>query len=295
MSSIKQLTYWTLGGFENEKPIRQALEETKECGFDGLELSFGAGVFDTDITQEDCKKILDDAAEIGVHVNQTMTSGAYWETPLSSQEESQRQQAIDFSRRYIEVASWLGVKTILVIPGYVDIGWDPSAPVVSYQKVWETSTKSLRELIPFAEDRGVVIGLENVWSKFLVGPMEYKLFIDQFESPYLRAYFDVGNVLIHGYPEHWIELLGDRIAAVQVKNFQREDAGGVLHGFGDDLLEGDADWEAIKKALQDIHYSGPITAEMLPFCRLPDMVLPDMDLARDTGIKMQQLFGSTSP
>lgn len=294
MSYIKQITYWTLGGFENEKPIRQALQDTKACGYDGLELSLGAGVFNTDITEDDCKRILDDAAEIGVSVNQTMTSVSYWALPLSAQDEAQRQKALDFTRKYIQIASWLGVKTILVIPGYVDIGWDPSAAVVPYQKVWDTSTKSLRELIPVAEDHGVVIGLENVWSKFLVGPMEYKLFIDQFDSPNLRAYFDVGNVLVNGYPEHWIEILGDRIAAVQVKNFKREDAGGVLHGFGDDLLEGDCNWDAVKAALGAVGYEGPITAEMLPFCRLPDMVLPDMDLARDTGAKMQQIFGAPS-
>jgi hexulose-6-phosphate isomerase len=183
------------------------------------------------------------------------------------------------------------VKTILLVPGAVDVGWDPSVPVVPYQQVWDTSTRSLRELIPLAEDCGVVLALENVWSKFLVGPMEMKAFVDQFDSPHLRAYFDVGNVLINGYPEHWIEILGDRIAAVQVKNFSRQDAGGVLHGFGDDLLEGDVDWEAVKAALAAIGYEGPVTAEMLPFCRLPDMVLPDMDLARDTAVKMKQIFG----
>jgi hexulose-6-phosphate isomerase len=212
--------------------------------------------------------------------------------PLSAQDEAHRQRALEFSRKYIQVAGWLGVKTILVIPGVVDVGWDPSVPVVSYQQVWDTSSKSLEELLPLAEDHGVVLGLENVWSKFLVGPVETKAFIDQFDSPYLRAYFDVGNVLISGHPEHWIEILGDRIAAVQVKNFSRQDAGGVLHGFGDDLLEGDVNWDAVKAALRAIDYRGPITAEMLPFSRLPDMVLPDMDLARDTGIKMKQIFGA---
>lgn len=291
MSYVKQITYWTVGGFENQKPIRQALEETKACGFDGLELAFGAGVFNTDVTEDDCKRILDAAAELDVHVNLTMTSGNYWAMPLSSQDDTQRQQSLDFSRKYIQVAGWLGVKTILLIPGVVDVGWDPSVPVVSYQQVWDTSTRSLEELLPSAEEHEVILGLENVWSKFLVGPMETKAFIDQFDSPYLRAYFDVGNVLINGHPEHWIEILGDRIAAVQVKNFSRQDAGGVLHGFGDDLLEGDVNWDAVKAALKAIDYRGPITAEMLPFSRLPDMVLPDMDLARDTGAKMKEIFG----
>jgi hexulose-6-phosphate isomerase len=177
-----------------------------------------------------------------------------------------------------------------VIPGAVDVGWDPSFPVTPYQQVWDNATESLRELLPFAAERGVTMALENVWNKFLLGPVEFKMFIDQFASPYVGSYFDVGNVVITGYPEHWIEILGRRIAAVHVKNFQRSDAAGVLHGFGDDLLQGDVNFSAVKAALEKIGYPGPITAEMLPFSRLPDMVLPDLDLARDTAAKMKKVF-----
>ena len=188
--------------------------------------------------------------------------------------------------------SWLGVKTILVIPGAVDVAWDPSVPVTPYQQVWDNATASLKELLPFAADHEVTLALENVWNKFLLGPVEFKTFIDQFSSPYIGCYFDVGNVVINGYPQHWIEILGPRIAAVHVKNFKRDDCGGVLHGFGDDLLQGDVDFHAVKAALAKINYAGPITAEMLPFCRLPNMVLPDMDLARDTAVKMKQVFAA---
>ncbi len=46
----------------------------------------------------------------------------------------------------------------------------------------------------------------------------------------------------------------------------------------------------IEQVLEKIRYIGPITAEMLPFCRLPDMVLSDMDLALDTATKMSKLL-----
>ena len=199
---------------------------------------------------------------------------------------------MQFTRKYIETANWLGIRTILVIPGAVDVAWDPSIPVTPYQQVWDNATASLLELLPFASEHDVTIALENVWNKFLLGPIEFRSFIDQFSSPHVGCYFDVGNVVINGYPQHWIEILGPRIAAVHVKNFQREDCGGVLHGFGDDLLEGDVDFDAVKAALAKIDYKGPITAEMLPFCRLPDMVLPDLQLARDTASKMKQVFAA---
>jgi hexulose-6-phosphate isomerase len=145
--------------------------------------------------------------------------------------------------------------------------------------------------VPLAKKVGVTIGLENVWGGFLTDPMAMKTFVDQFRTRRIGVYFDVGNCLINGYPEHWIEVLGKRIAAVHFKNFRREDCAGGLHGFGDDLLAGDIDWSAVVKALKKIKYTGPITAEMLPFCRLPNMVLPDMDLARDTAGKLKQIVG----
>lgn len=291
MKNLLQITYWTIGGFEGKKPVRQALEDAKACGFEGLELAFGAGVLNTDTTQAACQQIREDARSLGVSLG-TMISGNYWGCPLSSADPAQRKAAVDFTRKYIEVAHWLGVKKILVIPGAVDVAWDPSVPITPYQQVWDNATASLKELLAFAVERGVTLALENVWNKFLVGPVEFKMFIDQFSSPNIGAYFDVGNCVINGYPQHWIEILGHRVAAVHVKNFKRDDCAGVLHGFGDDLLKGDVDFTAVKAALAKINYTGPITAEMLPFSRLPDLVLPDMDLARDTAVKMKQIFAN---
>jgi L-ribulose-5-phosphate 3-epimerase len=289
MNNLLQITYWTIGGFEGQKPIRQALEDAKACGYEGLELAFGAGVLNTDVTRAACQQVCNDARTLGMSLG-TMISGNFWSCLLSSADPAQRKAAVEFTRRYIEVAHWLGVKTVLVIPGAVDVGWDPSVPVTPYQQAWDNATASLQALLPAAADRDVTLALENVWNKFLLGPVEFKMFIDQFSSPCIGCYFDVGNVVISGYPEHWIEILGPRIAAVHVKNFTRQDCGGVLHGFGDDLLQGDVDFQAVKAALAKINYRGPITAEMLPFCRLPNLVLPDLDLARQTAVKLKQVF-----
>jgi hexulose-6-phosphate isomerase len=291
MKNLLQITYWTIGGFEGQKPIRQALEDAKACGYGGLELAFGAGVLNTDIDKKACRQIRADAKELGMRMA-TMATGNYWNCQLSSADPARRQVAVEFTRKYIEVAHWLNIKTILVLPGAVDVGWDPSVPVTPYQQVWDNATASLQELLPFAADHNVTLALENVWNKFLLGPIEFKMFLDQFSSTFVGCYFDVGNVVINGYPQHWIEILGSRIAAVHVKNFQRSDCAGGLHGFGDDLLQGDVDFKEVKAALAKIKYSGPITAEMLPFSRLPNMVLPDMALARDTAGKLKQLFAA---
>lgn len=47
--------------------------------------------------------------------------------------------------------------------------------------------------------------------QILLSPLEFRDFVDKFDSEYVGVYFDVGNVLLTGYPEHWIKILGKRI------------------------------------------------------------------------------------
>ncbi|RPJ45010.1 MAG: sugar phosphate isomerase/epimerase, partial [Chloroflexi bacterium] len=109
---------------------------------------------------------------------------------------------------------------------------------------------------------GVTICIENVWNKFLLSPLEMKGFIDSFGSPCVGSYFDVGNVLLTGYPDQWIRILGPRIRRVHIKDFKK--SVGTAAGFCD-LLEGDVDFDAVKKALSGIQYSGYVTAEIIPY------------------------------
>lgn len=107
MKNLLQITYWTIGGFEGQKTIRQALQDARACGFGGLELAFGAGALDTDITPEACRQIRTDAQELGMALA-TMVSGFYWNCPLSSVDSAQRQAALEFTRKYIQVAPLAG-------------------------------------------------------------------------------------------------------------------------------------------------------------------------------------------
>ncbi|MBU4210945.1 MAG: sugar phosphate isomerase/epimerase [Verrucomicrobia bacterium] len=289
MNNIRQMNYWTLGGFEGKKPVAQALAEASAMGLGGIELTFGAGEFARGITEAQCRAIRAKAAHLNLRI-ETLATGYYWDHPLSSPDAAERCEAIAFTKEYLRVAARVGAKVVLVVPGAVAVPWDPSKPVVPYAAVWKNATASLRICLKEAEKQKVTMALENVWNWFLADPMAMKLFVDQFKSRRVGVYLDVGNCLINGYPEHWIEILGRRIAAVHFKNFARQDCGGGIHGFGDDLLKGDVNWKAVLAALAKIKYKGPITAEMVPFSRLPDLVLPDMVLARDTVAKLKQIL-----
>jgi len=284
----KAINYWVLGGFEGNKKPTQAIDDAKEMGLDGIELTFGDALKE-DISETECHEIRQyaESKHIGLR---TLASGFYWSCSLASPDVEEREKALAFSEKYLRTAASLGIETILLVPGAVDVAWDPSRPVLPYEEVWDNATESIRKLVPLAEELEVNIGIENVWNKFLLSPMEMKIFIEQFSSRRIGVYFDVGNVLLNGYPDHWIRLLGNHIKAVHVKNFNRADCGGVLHGFGESLKDGDLDYQKTKEALQAINYDGPLTIEMIPFSRLPDLVLPDMELARKVANEFKELL-----
>ena len=284
----KAINYWVLGGFEGKKEPRTAIDDAAGMGLDGIELTFGESVPEN-ISTDDCHALKKYAAGKGIGLR-TMASGFYWGCSVASPDKAERKKAMEFSEKYIHTAALLGVETILFIPGAVDVAWDASRPVVSYREVWDNAFMSLKELAPLAEKSGVNIGIENVWNKFLLSPMEMKIFIEQLGSTRIGSYLDLGNTLINGYPEHWITLLGEHIKAIHVKNFKRSDCGGLLHGFGESLKDGDLNYDNIKSALKTINYSGPLTVEMIPFSRLPDMVLPDMELARNVARELLEIF-----
>lgn len=284
----KALNYWVFGGFTGEKTAYEFIDFAVENKLDGVELTV-CDCLNPEITEEECKKIADYAKSKNIGIR-TLASGFFWGCSLSADDEAERQQAIAFGKKYIQIANWIGAETILVIPGATRVAWEPDRPVVSYKNAWANAAASLKELLPVAEKLNVNLALENVWNRFLLSPMEWKFFLDQFNSEKIGIYFDIANCCIYGRPQDYVEILGSYVKAIHVKNFEETDCAGGLHGFGDDICKGEVDFDALKKALAAINYNGPLTAEMIPFSRLPDLVLPDQALAEVTAAKLNSLF-----
>ncbi len=284
----KALNYWVFGGFTGEKTAYEFIDFAVENKLDGVELTV-CDCLNPEITEDECRKIAAYANSKNIGIR-TLASGFFWGCSLSADDEAERQQAIAFGKKYIQIANWIGAETILVIPGATRVAWEPDRPVVSYKNAWANATASLKELLPVAEKLNVNLALENVWNRFLLSPMEWKFFLDQFQSEKIGIYFDIANCCIYGRPQDYVEILGSYVKAIHVKNFEETDCAGGLHGFGDDICKGEVDFDALKKALAAINYTGPLTAEMIPFSRLPDMVLPDQALAEVTAAKLNSLF-----
>jgi L-ribulose-5-phosphate 3-epimerase len=285
MSMKASVNYWMVGGFEGEVPVIEAAERAKSMGYDAIELCFGAGELTPETSPEDLAAIKAGIDGVGIEIS-SLATGNYWSQSLSSPDVAEQASCIAFTESYIRAAGALGIDAVLIMAGNVDVGWDPARPVVPAKQAYELSRQSIRSLLPVAEQAQVCIAIENVWSKFLTGPFEYLAFIESFASPFVKAYFDVGNCLINGYPEHWIELLGGQIARVHFKNFSRRDAGGTLSDFTGSLLEGDVNWPNVFAALKAAGYDRFVTAEVI----VSDKGMPDLEQAGKVAKEMRGLI-----
>ena len=256
-------SYWMFeGGLEAKKPIAEAMQQAKDLGFDAIELCIASeGVLTHDTTQAQCEDIVANAQKIGIEIA-SVASGESWTCSPTANNADVRAKIIDFTRKALQVTKWLGTDAYLFVPGAVDVFFLPDAEVIPYDVCYQRANDAVKQILPTAEKTGVAVCIENVWNKFLLSPLEMKDFIDSFNSERVGAYFDVGNVLLTGYPDQWISILGNRIKRVHIKDFKTSI--GTVEGFVD-LLEGDVDFKAVKKALAQIGYDGYVTAEMLPF------------------------------
>lgn len=156
----------------------------------------------------------------------------------------------------LEVAEACGATSVLWV-----VRHDPQA---SYMDQYRRTQEVLREAIPHAEKRRVPILIENVWASFLIEPLTMARYIDELDSPWVKSYFDVGNVMRWGWPQQWIEVLGQRISKIHIKEYSLKIAmnEGLGKGFNVPIGEGDIDWAAVRQQLEKVGFSGWATAEV---------------------------------
>ena len=252
----KGISIWA---FPNQEP-RDCFRMAKRFGYDGIELSFDeSGPISPQSAETELMEIRKAAESHGLSLY-SLASGLYWSISLTAEDPAERERAEQLVRKQLDAAAALGCDTILILPGMVS-GLGAADPVVPYEIVYERAQAALLRLAEYAEKKRVTIGIENVWNKFLLSPMEMRDFIDRIGSQRVAAYFDVGNVVRDGYPEQWIRILGHRIAKVHFKDYKRDI--GTISGFVE-LLAGDVDFAAVMRALREVGYDGWVTAEVFP-------------------------------
>jgi L-ribulose-5-phosphate 3-epimerase len=215
----------------------------KEVGFAQIECP-------TTPDPKDAEEIKKASEASGLQIHSVMNQ-AHWKYPLSSPDASDVAESRKGMETSLRNAHLWGAQTVLLVPAVVN-------PKTSYKDAWTRSVAEIQRLIPLAEQLKVIIAVEEVWNKFLLSPLEFANYVDQFKSPWVRAYFDVGNVVINGYPQDWIRTLGKRIVKLHFKDFKFEKRVAQFVP----LREGEIDWKEIHKALAEIGYNGTATVEL---------------------------------
>lgn len=268
---IKSISYWAFpGGMAGNKNIEEAICQAAKVGFEGIELCIGtAGELTHRTSEKRCQQIRRAAAQAGIKIT-SVASGAFWGMSLTDPKVSVRRKALAFLNDALRVTGQLRAGALLVIPGCVHADFIPGCAEVPYDEVYKTAQKQIRAALPAAKRYRAAICIENVWNKFLLSPLEFRGFVRSFKSPWVGAYYDVGNNVPYGVSSHWVRILGKTIKRVHFKEYkkQRNKDGSVTwtgfpEGFDVPLGKGDVNYPAVLKALKKVGYKGPVTYEWL--------------------------------
>jgi hexulose-6-phosphate isomerase len=241
---LKKAVYISM--LPKELGYRDKFQLALDVGFQGIEVGT---IADAAVAAE----IKEASAKTGLLIHSVMNAD-HWRFPLSSADPEVVNKSVAGMETSLRNARLWGADAVLLVPGVVN-------PETSYKDAWTRSQKVIRErILPLAQELKVVIGMEEVWNKFLLSPLEMARYCDDFASPWVKAYFDVGNMLFYGYPQDWIRTLGPRICRVHVKDFKldRKESKYSWTNLG----EGDVDWPAVRAALAEVKYEGWVTTEI---------------------------------
>jgi hexulose-6-phosphate isomerase len=258
-----------IGVLPEDMTVLEKFEVAKRAGFDGVEPS-------TLNSADEVKQYKEAAEKTGVKVTSIMNSD-HWKYPLSDNDPEVVNKCIDGLKTSMHNAHDLGAGAVLLVPGVVTAD-------VRYADVYRRSQDQIRKLLPLAQELDVIIAIENVGNRFLLSPLEMARYVDEFESQWIRSYFDIGNVVSIGYPQDWIRTLGKRVCRVHIKRFEP----GTDHPKFDpkDRRTQGIDWPDVRRALNEVGYSSWITAEVKS---------GDENYLKEVGARMDRIFLGQNP
>ncbi len=270
-------------------PTEDDLRRIRDAGFDGVEGRVMAPA--------QAARMREVAEKLGLRVHSVLYGWAEFNSP----DRGEVDRTFAESEAALRTAQAFGAETVLLVPCRIGGGgrrtgaiaqgppirmprpWEfqiafdqatghiskvvygDNAPYADYIKAHNHATDASREwvtrLIPTAEKTGVVIALENVSNNLWVQPEIFRHFVASFRSPWVKAYYDIGNHVRFAPPEQWILTLGDLIAKIHVKDYLLDPADPDGRGRSVNIREGSVRWPVLRQALESIGYNGWMTIE----------------------------------
>ncbi len=269
----KSINLWALP-YPQKMTLKECLKLCKKAGFDAVELNYAMdGDLSPKASEGDIRAIGRLVREIGLEVS-GICSFLFWPYSLTHNDPKRRRQGLDFAVRMINAAGLMQTPNVLIVPGAVYIPWLADEPPVPPQICDRRAHEAVNRLIPEAEKAGVTLNIENIFANgYLMSPQEMAAFVDSFSSDRIRMHFDTGNIMEYQFPEHWIPLLGKRIANVHLKEYSKKVPVFSTNAFRT-LLDGTTDWPAVLAALDATGYRGYLTFEYFnPFPHWPEALV----------------------
>ena len=220
------------------KPNEAQMQKLKDLGFDGIEGS--APGLQVEPMKQACQKI--DLPMHGVVYNK------HWKVRLSDPDPKVREESRKGLAQAMKDAKGVGGTSVLLVPGRV------KGEKETHKQVWNRSIEQIRKLIPLAQELQIHILIETVWNGFCYKPEQFRDYIDEIDSPWVQAYYDIGNMQKFAPSHEWIRILGKRILKLDVKDW------GSKNGFCP-LGQGDVNWKEVRNQLEKTEFSGWATRE----------------------------------
>ncbi|MBM4027029.1 MAG: sugar phosphate isomerase/epimerase [Planctomycetes bacterium] len=220
-----------------------------EAGFDGVDFD-QAGEY----TPEQARAAVQ---ESGIFVHNAINH-AHWQQRLTSEKEEERNRGRANIEHCLRVSHAAGGSGVLIVVGQ---GTDGPTEIIE-----ERCRQEIRKLLPLAAALGQMILVENVGNRMMYDydqppeqtPERFIRFVDSFNSPWVGMYYDIGNHWRYGRPGEWIRAFGRRCVKLDLKGRSR------AKGRGGDITSEDDDipWADVRKALDEIGFTGWATAEV---------------------------------
>ena len=270
------------------RPTEDELRQMKDAGFEGVEARV--------LPPEEASKMRAIADKIGMRVHSVLYGWAEFNSP----DKSEVDRTFAESQAALRSAEAFGADAVLLVPCRIGPrggrGASPAGPTTRMPRAWEfqiefdektghiskvvngdnapyadyikahnhatdASTEWVKRLIPLAEKTKVVIALENVGNNLWVKPAIFRHFVRSFQSPWVKAYYDIGNHVRFAPPEEWILTLGDLLAKIHVKDYLLDPADPSGRGRSINIREGSVRWPVLRQALEAVNYNGWMTIE----------------------------------
>ncbi len=230
----------------------EILKHAGAAGYEALELLIAdEGEITLATPAAQLGKLAARAADAGIALESACPGFRNSPKDLMTNDDAVRAASMDSVRRALDVTKALGIDTMLLTLGGL-------TGDLYYNEAYANALQSMQKLAPYAESVGVNLAIEYVWNKFLLSPMEFARFCDECASPRVGLFFDTGNMVVFGFPEHWVRICGKHLMRVHFKDFKRQ-------GYEwTPLLQGDVNFGAVMAELRKIGFDGALLSEVSP-------------------------------